>query len=67
VVDAEILGEHLVVWVKEQRVEATKPVIVRQGLNEFKAQGLMFDGRTRLLSLQGPARGEFRPPSPARR
>lgn len=64
---AEIHGEHLVAYIREQRVVANRPVQVRQGHSEFNARAVNYDGRTRVLTLQGPARVVLNPATPARR
>lgn len=57
----EIEGEHLVVMAKERRVRADRPVVVRQGGSELRADGLDFDETTQRLQLHGHVRGRLLP------
>ena len=49
----EMDGEHLRAEPKMKRVDSDWPVIVQQGSTEFNAEGLFYDGDTRVLTLRG--------------
>lgn len=57
----EIEGEHLLVLAKERKVQADKPVIVRQGGSTLRADGLEFDEATQQVRLHGHVRGLLLP------
>jgi lipopolysaccharide export system protein LptC len=54
-------GEHLDLQLSEQVLLADKPVRVRQGDSEFRADGLRLDQTTQQLTLIGPVRAVFQP------
>ena len=54
-------GEHLHALPKLRRVDSRYMVIVRQGDNEFNADGLEYDDETRLLTLHGNVHALMQP------
>jgi len=54
-------GEHLHALPKLRRVDSTYMVIVRQGDNEFNADGLEYDDNTQLLTLHGNVHALMQP------
>ena len=56
-------GEHLRAEPKLKRVESDSPVVVRQGNSEFRADGLLYDHHTRLLTLRGRTHAVLQPQS----
>ena len=58
----QINGEHLRANPKARRVESDSPVTVTQGGNRFEAEGMIYDGDTRLLTLLGKSHGLYLPP-----
>jgi lipopolysaccharide export system protein LptC len=57
----EIEGEHLLVLAKERKVQADKPVVVRQGGSTLRADALDFDEATQQVKLHGKVRGLLLP------
>lgn len=57
----EIRGEFLHVFVKAERVKSHKPVRLRRGGDEFRADSLDYDNLDRVLQLTGNVRGVIGP------
>lgn len=57
----QIDGEHLLVLAKERRVQADKPVTVRQGGSTLVADAMEFDETTQLVTLRGHVRAVLLP------
>ena len=60
-VPVQMNGEHLRAEPKLKRVDSDSSVIVRQGGSEFHADGMLYDGDTRLLTLHGAAHALLQP------
>jgi len=60
-VPVEMDGEHLRAEPKMKRVDSDWPVIVQQGGSEFNADGLFYDGDTRVLTLRGKTHATLQP------
>lgn len=54
-------GEHLRAEPQLKRVDSDWPVVVRQGDSEFHADGMFYDGDTRLLTLRGTTHATLQP------
>lgn len=52
-VPVQMDGEHLHAEPKLRRVDSNSPVTVQQGDSEFRADGMLYDDMTGLLTLQG--------------
>ncbi len=46
-------GSALVLFPKDKHIRSDKPVLVKQGLNQFTADNMVYDHNTRVLQLQG--------------
>jgi lipopolysaccharide export system protein LptC len=60
-VPIDIRGEHLRAQPKVRRVESDSAVTVQQGLNQFDADGMVYDHDTRILTLLGRSHGIYQP------
>jgi lipopolysaccharide export system protein LptC len=56
-----LTGDHIDLNISDKILLADKPVRVRQGGSEFRAEGMRLDQNTQQLTLTGPARAVFQP------
>jgi lipopolysaccharide export system protein LptC len=63
----ELFGEELVADFKARQILSDRPVLVRQGRNEFTATAMQYDEATRTVTAQGPVRAVWQSASVPKR